>query len=98
MGSKKGWCLANVFYALRSIVIPTPEAPEPVSKIHISYQGICQHYIMSFALRAFGRQAKQTGRVMRDPMQMQQKRLMSGGEDDGVHRVNWWDAPTNPDM
>ena len=53
---------------------------------------------MSFALRAFGRQAKQTGRLMRDPAQMQQKRLMSGGEDDGVHRVNWWDAPTNPDM
>ena len=19
-------------------------------------------------------------------------------EDDGVHRVNWWDAPTNPDI
>lgn len=21
-----------------------------------------------------------------------------GVEDDGVHRVNWWDAPTNPDV
>lgn len=53
---------------------------------------------MSFALRGF-RAAKQTGRLLqRDPAQMQQKRLMSGGEDDGVHRVNWWDAPTNPDM
>eukprot|EP00201_Polytomella_parva_P020417 CAMPEP_0175039006 /NCGR_PEP_ID=MMETSP0052_2-20121109/260_1 /TAXON_ID=51329 ORGANISM="Polytomella parva, Strain SAG 63-3" /NCGR_SAMPLE_ID=MMETSP0052_2 /ASSEMBLY_ACC=CAM_ASM_000194 /LENGTH=53 /DNA_ID=CAMNT_0016300643 /DNA_START=282 /DNA_END=443 /DNA_ORIENTATION=+ len=23
---------------------------------------------------------------------------MSGGEDDGIHRVNWWDAPTNPNI
>ena len=51
---------------------------------------------MSFALRAFGRQAKQAGRtMMREPAQ---KRTMSSHEDDGVHRVNWWDAPSNPDM
>ena len=54
---------------------------------------------MSFALRAFGRQARQTGRsLLERPAQAQQKRCMSGGEDDGVHRVNWWDAPTNPDV
>mmetsp|Transcript_15493 Transcript_15493/g.45743 ORF Transcript_15493/g.45743 Transcript_15493/m.45743 type:complete len:88 (-) Transcript_15493:1240-1503(-) len=54
---------------------------------------------MSFALRAFGRQARDTGRsILRDRVPTQQKRLMSGGEDDGVHRVNWWDAPTNPDV
>lgn len=51
---------------------------------------------MSFALRAFGRQARQTGGLLE--RHAVQKRHMSGGEDDGVHRVNWWDAPTNPDI
>ncbi|PNH08168.1 hypothetical protein TSOC_005323 [Tetrabaena socialis] len=36
-------------------------------------------------------------RPLRTPQQMQQ-RGMSSHEDDGVHRVNWWDAPTNPDV
>ncbi|KXZ47045.1 hypothetical protein GPECTOR_38g282 [Gonium pectorale] len=35
---------------------------------------------------------------LRTPQQMQQTRGMAGGEDDGVHRVNWWDAPSNPDV
>ncbi|GFR42405.1 hypothetical protein Agub_g3305, partial [Astrephomene gubernaculifera] len=35
---------------------------------------------------------------LRTPQQMQQTRGMAGGEDDGVHRVNWWDAPANPDI
>mmetsp|Transcript_14529 Transcript_14529/g.31613 ORF Transcript_14529/g.31613 Transcript_14529/m.31613 type:complete len:86 (+) Transcript_14529:33-290(+) len=51
---------------------------------------------MTGVLRAAGRQARRT--FMRDPAQMQQRRGMAGGEDDGVHRVNWWDAPQNPDI
>jgi hypothetical protein len=56
---------------------------------------------MTFALRAFGRQARQTGQSLLQRAEQRAptgKRNMSGGEDDGVHRVNWWDAPTNPDM
>lgn len=56
---------------------------------------------MSFALKAFGRQARQVSRSMmqkESPAQMGQKRGMSSHEDDGVHRVNWWDAPANPDV
>ncbi|GIL71956.1 hypothetical protein Vretifemale_2391 [Volvox reticuliferus] len=37
-------------------------------------------------------------RPLRSSHQMQQTRGMAGGEDDGVHRVNWWDAPANPDV
>ncbi|KAG2432882.1 hypothetical protein HXX76_008613 [Chlamydomonas incerta] len=36
--------------------------------------------------------------IGRSPQQMQQSRGMAGGDDDGVHRVNWWDAPANPDI
>mmetsp|Transcript_7259 Transcript_7259/g.12488 ORF Transcript_7259/g.12488 Transcript_7259/m.12488 type:complete len:86 (+) Transcript_7259:99-356(+) len=52
-----------------------------------------------FALRPLTGAAKQAKQLLRqEPMQAQQKRCMSGGGDDGVHRVNWWDAPSNPDV
>mmetsp|Transcript_15872 Transcript_15872/g.39539 ORF Transcript_15872/g.39539 Transcript_15872/m.39539 type:complete len:86 (-) Transcript_15872:534-791(-) len=52
-----------------------------------------------FAMRPLARQGKQIRAMMRnEPAQMQQRRGMAGGEDDGVHRVNWWDAPQNPDI
>ncbi|KAL6750931.1 hypothetical protein V8C86DRAFT_759045 [Haematococcus lacustris] len=51
-----------------------------------------------FALRPLGAAAKQSKQSIRQSMQAQQKRHMSGGDDDGVHRVNWWDAPSNPDI
>ena len=53
-----------------------------------------------FAMRPLARQGRQQLRSMmrNEPAQMQQRRAMSGGEDDGVRRVNWWDAPQNPDI
>ncbi|KAF5832268.1 hypothetical protein DUNSADRAFT_11911 [Dunaliella salina] len=29
---------------------------------------------------------------------VQQKRFMSGDDEPGVHRVNWWDAPQDPNV
>lgn len=46
-----------------------------------------------FALRPLARQARQARRlVSEDAVQMQQRRGMAGGEDDGVHRC----VPSGP--
>lgn len=40
-----------------------------------------------FALRGFQQGARQARRfIQKEPAQMQQKRGMAGGDDDGVHR------------
>ncbi|KAG2501174.1 hypothetical protein HYH03_000989 [Edaphochlamys debaryana] len=42
--------------------------------------------------------AQGVGKPLRTPQQMQQTRGMAGGDDDSASRVNWWDAPQNPDI
>ncbi|KAG1658785.1 hypothetical protein FOA52_011727 [Chlamydomonas sp. UWO 241] len=53
---------------------------------------------MSFALRGLNRSVQSGRSLLRERVPQTQKRTMSSHEDDGVHRVNWWDAPTNPDV